>query len=111
MVAGAARLKREIGYNPTRFIQMVGDVGGVEAARRLLGGPAASDGFTTLWEHRRLELSVEAVVLLPWYRDLFTEEELSTASERLVEHGFDVDRYLRGSNTSPPEWWSAESSS
>jgi hypothetical protein len=28
MVAGAARLKREIGYNPARLLQMVGHRGG-----------------------------------------------------------------------------------
>lgn len=48
MVAGAERLKREIGYKPTRFMQMVGELGGVEAARQLLRGRDASDGFTTM---------------------------------------------------------------
>lgn len=45
---------------------MVGEHGGAEAARHLLTGRDASDGFTTLWEHGRLEMSVEAHVLLPW---------------------------------------------
>ena len=35
------------GYNPTRFNQMVAEHGGVEAARQLLRGRDASDGFTT----------------------------------------------------------------
>lgn len=30
MVDGAARLKREIGYNPTRFMQMVGELGAAD---------------------------------------------------------------------------------
>lgn len=34
MVFGATRLKREIGYNPTRFMQMVGR----SAGSRLTGG-------------------------------------------------------------------------
>jgi len=106
MVAGAARLKREIGYNPTRFTQMVGDIGGVEAARLLLGGPIASDGFTTLWEHKRLDSSVEAFVLLPWYRDLFTDEELDTATHRLQDYGFDVERHVRAAAAEPPGWTS-----
>jgi hypothetical protein len=104
MVSGATRLKREIGYNPTRFMQMVGDIGGVEAARRLLGGPVASDGFTTLLEHKRLESSVEAFVLLPSYRLLFTDEQLATATHRLTEYGFDVDRYLRAAVAQRPGW-------
>jgi hypothetical protein len=48
MVHGAERLKREIGYNPTRVNQMVAEHGGPEAARQLLSGRDASDGFTTL---------------------------------------------------------------
>ncbi|WP_237534366.1 hypothetical protein [Streptomyces sp. SID3343] len=55
-------------------MEMVGALGGTEAARQLLRGRDASDGFTTLWEHGRLEMSVEAFVLLPRYQGLFTEE-------------------------------------
>ncbi len=95
MVQGAERLRREIGYNPTRFMQMVGELGGAGAARQLLKGRNASDGFTTLWEHGHLEMSVEAFALLPRYRDLFTDEERETAELRLVEHRFDVERFLR----------------
>lgn len=70
MVTGADRLKKEIGYNPTRFLNMVANVGGPEAARQLLSGRDASDGFTTLWEAGRLEMSVEATVLLPFAASL-----------------------------------------
>jgi len=110
MVAGAERLKREIGYNPTRFTRMVGEMGGVEAARHLLRGRDASDGFTTLWEHRRLEVSVEAFVLLPWYRGLFSEDELATAERRLGEHRFDVERFLREAGQRPPAWVTPDTS-
>jgi hypothetical protein len=94
MIAGSDRLQREINYNPTRFRQMVADHGGVGAAQHLLNGPDASDGFTTLWEANRLELSVEAHVLLPRFTDLFTEGEKRTARYRLEEHGMDVDAFL-----------------
>lgn len=104
MVAGTDQLRRDIGYNPIRFMQMVGELGGVEAARHLLRGRGASDGFTTLWEHDRLNMSVEAFVLLPWYRDLFTEDERETARRRLVDHEFDVDRFLRSAAQRPPAW-------
>lgn len=30
IVAGAQRLKREIGYNPVRFTQMLGEIGGCD---------------------------------------------------------------------------------
>ena len=110
MVNGAERLKREIRYNPTRFMRMVAELGGAEAARHLLRGPDASDGFTTLWEHRRLEMSVEAFVLLPWYRNLFTEDELATAERRLLKYGFDLERFLRSAADRPPTWTQAEGS-
>ena len=109
-VNGAERLKREIRYNPTRFMRMVAELGGAEAARHLLRGPDASDGFTTLWEHRRLELSVEAFVLLPWYRELFTEDELATAERRLGEHHFDMELFLRSAADRPPTWTQTDNS-
>jgi hypothetical protein len=97
--------KREIGYNPTRFMQMVGEYGAAGTARRLLAsGVGTSDGFTTLYLNDRLRLTIEARVLLPWYRDLFTSEETSTARRRLQEHDFRVDRYLEEVGHRWPEW-------
>lgn len=79
MLAGSVRLKKEIGYNPTRFNQMVAEHGGPEAVRLLLKGRDASDGFTTLWEHGRLDMSCEAMASLPWYAQLFTDDQLMVA--------------------------------
>src|SRR5262245_33057340 len=104
MLHGAETLKREIGYNPTRLNQMVAELGRPEAVRRLLTGRDASDGFTTLWENDRLDMSVEASALLPWYADLFTDEQRATARRRLTEHNFDVDAFLRTRSASPPGW-------
>lgn len=79
--------KRDAGYTATRFIQMVSDVDGLDAARRLINGPA-SDGFTALWEAGRLDLTVEALVLQPQFRQLFTESELAAAEARLRDYGY-----------------------
>jgi len=62
--------------------------GGVETARRLLWKDDISDGFTTLWELKRLGLSVEAYVLRPEYASLFTEEERGIARARLRQYGY-----------------------
>ena len=105
MVEGSARLTREIGYNPSRFLQMVGELGGPEAVRRLLGSPDTSEGFTTLWEAGRLEMSCEATALLPWYEELFTDEQLGVARRRLAAHHFDIDGFLRRRRATPPPWW------
>lgn len=94
MLDGCKRLQLEIGYNPTRFRQMVGEHGGADAARRLLRGPTTSDGFATLWEAGRLDVSVEAFVLLPRFNAIFTDVERLEARRRLESHGFDVDAFL-----------------
>lgn len=83
--------KSELGYVATRFHQMVENRGGVDAAKQLLHSPP-SDGFTTLWERGRLDLSVEYQVLDSEFSELFTEEERRIARDRLEQFGFDLDR-------------------
>jgi hypothetical protein len=104
MVVLAQCLKDEIQYNPTRFARMVSEHGGVETARRLLNGRDASEGFTTLWERRRLDLSVEASVLLPWFEALFSDGERAVARRRLTDHRFDVDGFVTVQSAAPPSW-------
>lgn len=82
--------KRECGYNATRFLQLVGEKGGLVAAKQLISKPGGTDGFTTLWEHGRLDLSVEAHVIKPEYESLFTEEERRMCRERLEEFGYKI---------------------
>ena len=81
--------KKETGYNATYFLEMLHQHGGVETAHRLLASNAVSDGFTALWERKRLDLTVECVVLRPEFRELFTDEELQVALSRLQSYGFD----------------------
>jgi len=80
------KAKRETGYNATRFLQMVSEIGGLASARRLLAAPAVSDGFTALWKRGRLDLTVETLVLSEQYRDLFSEEERERAAARLAAY-------------------------
>jgi hypothetical protein len=79
---------KALGYNATRFIQLVEELGGVAAAKKLVTAPAPTEGFTKLWELRRLDLSVEAFVLRPEFRTLFTPEERRAAKHRLEEYGW-----------------------
>lgn len=65
---------------------MVSEVGGVAAARQLLHATTVSDGFTSLWLAKRLDLSVEAHVIT--FADLFTNEERRIAQHRLDEYGY-----------------------
>ena len=83
--------KQECGYNATRFMQMVAEKGGVAAAKQLISKDGGTDGFATLWEHGRLDLSVEAHVLKEEYKELFTDEERKMCKDRLKEFGYKCD--------------------
>ena len=83
--------KRECGYNATRFIQLVAEKGGITAAKQLINKPGGTDGFITLWQCGRLDLSVEAYVLKEEYRELFTDEERKTCRRRLQEFGYKLN--------------------
>lgn len=80
--------KKECGYNASRFLQILGAKGGLAAAKQLISKPGGTDGFTTLWEHGRLDLSVEAHVLKSEYAELFTDEERRMCRERLEQFGY-----------------------
>ncbi|MHB8128475.1 MAG: hypothetical protein ACYDEX_05720 [Mobilitalea sp.] len=77
--------KNELGYNASRFIQLVSEKGGVQAAKQLIMKEGGTDGFTTLWQYHRLDLSVEAHVIRDEYRGLFTDEERLICQKRLDE--------------------------
>jgi len=75
-------------YNATRFLQMVNEQGGLNAAKSLLHSEGFSDGLFALYECGRLDITMEALVLqVPWSK-LFTAEELFIAKKRLGELGY-----------------------
>jgi hypothetical protein len=84
--------KRECGYNATRFLQMLRNRGGAEAARRLLHKKGTSFGLERLTECRALQLTVEYHVLKPEFASLFTRDELSIAGGRLIAKGLRMER-------------------
>ncbi|MET0494365.1 MAG: caspase family protein [Actinoplanes sp.] len=88
LVDGYRAMKREINYNATIYIRMISTSGGLSAARQLLHATSVSSGFTTLWEKKRLDLTVEAFVLQEPWSALFTDEELQIARDRLAEYGY-----------------------
>ncbi len=83
MIAIYDRARRECNYTATRFHQMVVARGGFATARDLLATNDPSDGFITLWEHRRLDLTVEHLVLEPEFESLFGDDERAIARARL----------------------------
>jgi hypothetical protein len=65
--------KDEAGYPAAYFLGMLAEHGGLETARRLLAATTILDGFTALWERKRLDLTVEALVLRPEFQGLSTD--------------------------------------
>jgi hypothetical protein len=84
----ATRSKTEAHYNPTLFISMISEHGGLGTAKRLLASAEVSSGFTALWERGHLDLTVEALVTDPRFASLFSETEVETANERLDQLGY-----------------------
>lgn len=79
---------KECGYRPTRFLQMLSENGGVATAKSLINKSGGTEGFEKLWELKRLDLSVEALVINDNYRELFTDEEVDACKARLWEYGY-----------------------
>jgi hypothetical protein len=88
MLAVYETWKRDCNYRANRFLQLVTSHGGLEGAKRLLKRPGPSLGLLTLADCKRLDLSVEACVLKPDFRSLFTAAELEKARTRLAELGY-----------------------
>jgi hypothetical protein len=83
------RAHSEAGYTATRFLHMLHEHRGLETARILLHSPYVSEGYTALWQRRRLDLSVEAVILdNPKWHPLFTQEELDICTKRLTDYEY-----------------------
>ena len=84
--------RQEAGYTATYYLQMLRELGALGTARRLLWTDRPSQGFTALWERGRLDLTVENTMLRPEFQELFTDEELEAARERLLQYGWDPGR-------------------
>ena len=91
MIAANETAKRECKYNATYFLRLVSNHGALEAAKRLLATDKPSEGFGTLYLHQRLDLSVEAYVIKPQFRELFTPEAIAIATKRLQGYGYKFD--------------------
>jgi hypothetical protein len=74
---------QKLGYYPAYAVRMIAESGPLGACRRLLDKPEVSQGFTRMWELKRLDITVEAIALRPELAPLFTNEELAVARERL----------------------------
>jgi hypothetical protein len=86
---------KKLGY-PANYLQrLIQNKGGWEAAKQLINVDKQHSGLSKLWELKRLDLSVEALVLKPEYVTLFTDEERKVCKERLIQlnHKFEQENY------------------
>ena len=60
----------------------------LRTAHRALSGNRISDGFHQLAEKRRLDLSLEALVVDKRFTELFSDEEANNALMRLLDAGY-----------------------
>lgn len=75
---------KRLGYNPTRFIQMVKQYGGVAATKKVVDTDQPTDGFVKLaylMEPPRPDLTSEQLVLN--YPQLFDDVVVQKARQRL----------------------------
>lgn len=80
--------KNQCNYNATRFFQMFCELGALQTAKRLINSSVPTNGFTAMWECGCLDLTIEKLVLNQKYKELFSEEELATAKQRLINYGY-----------------------
>ena len=83
------RAKAEENYNATIFLRMLTERGGLQTAKFLINSMKPSDGYTELYFRKRLDLTVEAMVVEnPRWHELFTHEEIERARGRLGEYQY-----------------------
>jgi len=88
MVAIYNRAKTECQYNATYLLKMISEEGGLKTAKNLLNAKYVSEGFEKLFTLKRLDLTVEALVLTKPWCELFNSKELETAIKRLNSLGY-----------------------
>jgi hypothetical protein len=81
--------KRQGRFSAPLFAELLKEHGGLGTAKRFLHSPDYVVGFTKLWERKRLDLTVEAVILdEPKWHPLFTAEEIEICRKRLRDYGY-----------------------
>jgi hypothetical protein len=73
----------EIGYSPTRFESMIQDRHPVEVAKKLVISGEIQTGVKELKKLGRLDITIESLMGLPEFKELFTSRELKAAEWRL----------------------------
>ena len=82
---------KTLNYTPTRFITMLHREKGnaFKIAQRLVTKDVTI-GLQELYKNKRLDLSLEAIILKPEYQELFSPEIINTCKRKLKQLGYKV---------------------
>src|SRR5947209_2905454 len=92
LIDGYKRAGEEVGYWGHRYLRSIRNNGAVATATRMLR-PRNTDqrkGLYALLDAGRTDLTLEAIILQPRFRTLFSPAELKEAAERLGQYGKDA---------------------
>lgn len=78
-----AMAKAELNYDPVSVLNAVEEHGALEAARRFARSPRESQVFCSLMERNRADLTVEHLMTIPRFRQLFSRSDIERATARL----------------------------
>ena len=73
----------KLGYNPTRFTEMLNSLDGVALAKKLVASGEIQDGMQKIVDLGYPELAMEAIMLESQFSPLFTDGDLQAAKWRL----------------------------
>jgi hypothetical protein len=99
------RAAHEANYRAPYLLRMLDEMNGHDAATNLILSRELPVGFTQLYERKRLDLSIEALVLRPKWKQLFDRNTLAAARQRLesVHYRFAHDDWDEKQQDAPPE--------
>lgn len=81
----AIRQAQGLGYNPSRFEQMLAELGALRLAKKLITAPDIQDGLKAMTKLGRKDLTLESIMLEAKFKSLFSVDELAAAQWRLSQ--------------------------
>ncbi len=82
-ILAAIEESKELGYNPTKFIEMTKQSHPVDIGKKFVASGAFQSGIKEMAKRNRKDLTIEGVMLRPKFSGLFTSDELAAAQWRL----------------------------
>lgn len=93
LLSKAAEAKRDVRFPGTHFVGMLNADGGYKTVQTLLRKKEPSPGFVDLWELKRVDLTVEAIIVQSKWRSYFDKALINIAEKRLKDIGYAFTPY------------------